>query len=58
MEVKLLGTDLDALRIWHGQSVTLGVEAEGQPYRYVVSSEEDWKRLADVLPVEQASWEQ
>ena len=56
MSVELLqGTDLseDALRIWHGQSVTLGLEADGQTYRYVVSSEEDWKSLAQVLPAQQ-----
>ena len=45
--------DLDELRIWHGQSVSLGLEADGQPYRFVVQSEPEWRSLKEVLPAAQ-----
>lgn len=51
--VELKGSDLDELRIWRGQSVTLGVEVDGQPIRFVVQSEPEWRRLAEVLPAQQ-----
>lgn len=45
--------DLDELRIWHGQTVSLGLEADGQPYRFVVQSEPEWRSLKEVLPAAQ-----
>lgn len=49
------GTDLEALQIWHGQSVRLGLEAGAQRFKYefVVQSEPEWRRLAEVLPTAQ-----
>lgn len=51
--VELKGADLDGLRIWRGQTVTLAVEADGQPFKFVVQSEPEWRRLAEVLPAKQ-----
>ena len=49
--VELVGpTDLERLRIWHGQSVSLGVEADGQQLKWVVNPDPDWRSLAEVLP--------
>lgn len=47
--VELKDVDMEELRIWHGQSVSLGVEVDGQKYSYMVQSEPDWQRLAHVL---------
>ncbi|KAL4457665.1 hypothetical protein ABPG75_012530 [Micractinium tetrahymenae] len=47
--VQLKDIDLEELRIWHGQSVSLGLEADGQRYSFMVQSEPEWQRLASVL---------
>ena len=50
--IELVGpTDLERLRIWHGQSVSLGVEVDGQQQlKWVVNNDPDWRSLAEVLP--------
>ena len=52
----LQSVDLEELHIWHGQSVSLGLEADGQPYRFVVQSEPEWRSLKEVLPAAQVRW--
>ncbi|PSC72889.1 TUNICAMYCIN INDUCED 1 isoform A [Micractinium conductrix] len=49
LSVELKGADLEELRIWHGQTVSLGLEADGQRYKFMVQSEPEWRRLASVL---------
>jgi hypothetical protein len=52
---ELKGIDLEQLRIWHGASLTLGLQADSQKYSFVVQSEQDWRSLPEVLPATQVS---
>ncbi|KAL4442939.1 hypothetical protein ABPG77_008430 [Micractinium sp. CCAP 211/92] len=47
--VQLKDIGLEELRIWHGQSVSLGLEVDGQRFSFMVQSEPEWQRLASVL---------
>jgi hypothetical protein len=52
---ELKGIDLAQLRIWHGASLTLGLQADSQKYSFVMQSEQDWRSLTEVLPATRVS---